>query len=812
MNLILRSAILTIFFLLPLFSFGQKLASEDTLATISEKDEILLLRADELFELKNYVGAMNLFDTLSHHYPQSVLFKFKTGICFLHTSSKHDKALLYLKDVKLRRPDLEAIDYYLGRALLYNYFYDEAIKCFKTYAEILPKRNEVRFDVSHFIDYCLNGKEILKEPLNVYIENLGKPVNTDNSEYVPVIASDESFMIFTYRGERSKGGRQDARNRPNSEGEYYEDIFITYRVGKHWLDPEPLGNINTNDHDAAIALSVDGQKLFVFKATKKDKGDIYQSVLKGYDWSVPTRLNGNVNTNYWEGSISMTSDEQCIYFTSDRPGGYGGRDIYRSRWAANGDWGPAENLGPEINTQYNEDAPYVHPNTRLLYFSSEGHNSIGGYDIFKSEIIRDSLSRPQNLGFPINTSTDDKYISISTNGAHAYYSSGVDEGLGQQDIYAITPGIPGKKPQVAVIKGKVTGNEKAISATIKVLSTDGKHNFGTFYSNSESGKYLLVLFPYTSYRITFEAQGFSSHNEYVNTASLRSSVEVEEDIHLYSADYSLPRIVSKDTIGFIYTRLDEEIFKLDSLASNDDQLLALAREREEERAMNIPTNSASFRIATDATIKRILAQNALLQAKGTQTEKVLYDSVKVTAVNQTTRDSVLANQEKLPGSSSPEGNTQALSNADTSIVQEQNLVTNNNKSVEKSQEKNLGTNQSNGSINPEKIELPTGGDRLPQDAATPVFGVYYKVQIGAYRKAQNFKYSTYEVLGKVEALKLEDGITRFTIGNFETLEEAQSLRIAAIAKGIKDAWITATVNGERKLLNEIKLSSIKILN
>ncbi|HRH63833.1 MAG TPA: hypothetical protein PLI68_10945 [Bacteroidia bacterium] len=760
-------------------AYSQTANASDTLATISLQDESILLKADELFDLNNFIAAMPLFDSLCAHYPQSVLFKFKTGICFLHASSKHDKALLYLQDVKQRKPDLADIDYYLGRAYLYNYYYDQAIQSFTAYAAIPAKKGETKIDVAHFIDYCNHGKEVIKNPITTRIDNIGQPVNTDNSEYVPVIASDESFMIFTYRGERSKGGKQNANNRPDSEGEYYEDIFISYKVGTHWLYPEPLGTINTNNHDAAIALSVDGQKLFVYKASKKDKGDIYVSNLNGYDWSTPKRLNKNINSDSWEGSISMSGDEKTIYFTSNRPGGFGGRDIYTSTLDANNDWGPAINLGPGINTAYNEDAPFIHPNNKLFYFSSEGHNSIGGYDIFKAQVLGDSMGAPENIGFPVNTSTDDKYISISSNGAHAYYSSGVDEGLGQQDIYSITPGIPGRKPQIAVIKGKVSGNENPVKAEIIVRDKKDDHVVGKFYSNSATGNYLLILLPYQNYKITFESNGYKKHTEYIGTASLNRAVEVIQDIHLYNDTFTGERIVSKDTIGFIFSKLDEEISKLDSMSLDDDHLIALAREREEERLSATPVYTSSFRVATEATIKRILAQNYLLKSQQ--------------LAEQRKQDSLLALQ-----NTTLKNTSQATQNSsDTAAVEQQQLVT--TSTTENQKTKQAGsTNTTNTAL----TDAPTNS--TTPDKSTAQYGVFYKVQIGAYRYPKNFKYPQLKEFGTAETLLLRDGITRFTMGNFETLAEAKQLQKKIIAKGIKDAWITATVNGERKLLQELK--------
>lgn len=765
------------------FSFSIKaknLDNSDTFATITAKDEQLLLNAEDYFDAENYIAAMSLFDTLCKHYPQSLLFKFNAGICYLHASSKHTLALSYLQEAKANNPDLEGVDYYLGRAYLYNYYYDEALSCFQKYNERPKHRNETKMDVSHFIDYCNNGKELTKNPVSVVIENIGRPVNTDNSEYVPVISSDESYMIFTYRGERSKGGKQNANNKPDNEGEYYEDIFISYRIGDHWLDPEPLGNINTNGHDAAIALSVDGQKLFVFKATTKDKGDIYISELKGSDWTVPQRLNKNVNTTSWEGSITMSNDEKTIYFSSSRPGGFGGRDLYKCSKQADGEWGPAQNLGPNINTKYNEDAPYIHPDSKLFYFSSEGHNSIGGYDIFKSLVQGDSLTAPLNLGFPINTSADDKYISVTTNGLQAFYSSGVDEGLGQQDIYSITPGILGAKPQVAVLKGKVKGNEKGIRAQIKVSNQAGNKDYGTFYSNEETGNYLLVLLPTVNYKIRFEKEGYPVHTEYISTSSIKKTIEVEQDIHLYTSDYALTKVTPRDSMGFIYSKLEEEVSKLDNSDISDDNLIAVARAQEAERRSGISATSASFRVATEATVKRIVEQNSTHVAVANQLDKPKeLNEIALVETKISTKDSSFQD-----------------SSLNASKTNSSTLV---------------NSGESTKPLNKNVSELTTNklADSLLYNRT---FGVYYKVQIGAYRHPKNFKYAQISNLATVEKLLLKDGITRFTMGNFETLAEANQLRSKVIEKGIKDAWITATVNGERKLLDELSAMNLNVIN
>ena len=239
------------------------------------------------------------------------------------------------------------------------------------------------------------------------------------------------------------------------------------------------------------------------------------------------------------------------------------------------------------------------------------------------------------------------------------------------------------------------------------------------------------------------------------------------------------RIVSKDTIGFIFSKLDEEISKLDSMSLDDDHLIALAREREEERLSATPVYTSSYRVATEATIKRILAQNYLLKSQQLA-EQRKQDSL-VDLQNTKLKNTSLATQ----------------NSSDTAAVEQQQLVT--TSTTENQKTKQAGsTNTTNTAL----TEDPT--NQTTPDKSTAQYGVFYKVQIGAYRYPKNFKYPQLKEFGTAETLLLQDGITRFTMGNFETLAEAKQLQKKIIAKGIKDAWITATVNGERKLLHELK--------
>ena len=184
---------------------------------------------------------------------------------------------------------------------------------------------------------------------------------------------------------------------PDSKGTYSEDIYLSYKVGDSWIPPDKnkmfyatvfntkiQEGINSAGHDASIALSVDGQTLFVYKDTEIGSGDIYISERNGLAWTYPTKLNTNINSDHWEGSASLSADKQTLYFSSERPGGMGGKDIYVSVKREDGIWGEAISLGPDINTSEDDDAPFIHADDKTLYYSSRGQQSMGGYDIFIS--------------------------------------------------------------------------------------------------------------------------------------------------------------------------------------------------------------------------------------------------------------------------------------------------------------------------------------------------------------------------------------------------------------------------------------------
>ncbi|MBL4657873.1 MAG: PD40 domain-containing protein, partial [Flavobacteriales bacterium] len=334
---------------------------------------------------------------------------------------------------------------------------------------------------------------------SVKVEGLGSAINSEFADYHPLISADESVLFFTSRRENTTGGGKD----PDFDI-YYEDIYVSHKKDSVWaLAINPGYPLNTTGHDAALGLSPDGQRLFIYR-----DGDIYESKLEGPDWLEPVKLNKNVNSKHRETSACYSFDGVTMYFVSDRPGGFGGTDIYVSEIGGDGKWGEAVNLGSQVNTGQNEDAVFMHPDGKTLYFSSQGHNNTGGYDIFKSvqqdnyvpretkdgepalsslvtgtveaaegpaQSAAEGWSTPENLGAPINTTGDDVFFVLAANGKRGYYSSSKPGGSGEKDIYVITYLKKTNKPELTLVKGRITDeNKNPIEADIEV--TDSKTN------------------------------------------------------------------------------------------------------------------------------------------------------------------------------------------------------------------------------------------------------------------------------------------------------------------------------------------------
>ncbi len=524
--------LLTILLLL-IISFNVDAQEENVL---TKKEANLLLEKAELnFEEKNYIDALDEFTQLYNYKPSDLYYKLMMGICLTYNPELKNKAIEIIEQVKVTNPENNLVNFYLAKAYAVNYQFDKAVELFNMFiTRSTIEDAEQKGIAEQMIQNCKNAKEILADTITQNIvENIKYPVNSQYSEYVPVISADESVMIFTYRGINSKGA-EEIEQSMGSEA-YMEDVFISYKINGEWSEPKSIGDkINTKNHDAAIALSVDGQTLFIYKSESNNLGDIYVSRLIGDDWTSPEKLKGDINSNKsWEGSASLSANGKILYFASDREGGLGARDIYKAELQADGSWANVQNLGPTINTVYNDDAPFIHPDNKTLYFSSEGFSSIGGYDIFSSTLDENgTFTEPKNLGYPINTIDDNRYFVLSASGNTGYYSGGGENSIGEQDIFKITTGKI-EKPVLALLLGKVYFNDVPTGSTMNLYKQVEGELEGTFVSNKETGKYVMALSP-GIYEIVVQLESGETVSDSVRLDQIIEYVVLHKDFRIYS--------------------------------------------------------------------------------------------------------------------------------------------------------------------------------------------------------------------------------------------------------------------------------------
>jgi len=507
-----------------------------------------------------YTTALDYFLKAQAFNPNNAQLNYRIGKCYLATIQK-TKSISFLEKAMSLDPQIAPdIKFLLAKGYQLNLDFDKAIQFYQEYKgscspELIATDGP---EIEKKINECNVGKKLVLDPARVFVDNLGSTVNSIYPEYAPLITADESTIFFTSRRDNTTGEKRD----PN-DLRYYEDVYFSEKAGGDWSVPKnPVKPLNGSKHDATVGLSPDGQTLLTYKGS--NGGDIYQCVLKGDVWSKPEKLPNTINTKLHESSATFSPDGRIMYFVSDREGGFGGGDIWLSKKDKKGKWGEPSNLGATVNTKYDEEGVFMHPNGKTLYFSSQGHENMGGYDIFKTIFENGLWSEPVNIGYPINSADNDVFFSISASGIHGYYSSVKPDGLGEQDIYIVTF-LGAEKPvinntednllasqtapvsetvieapleikdnQLTLLKGVITDEITTlpVGAIIEITDNDLNEVIASFESNSKTGKYLVTLPSGKNYGLAVKAEGYLFHSEHFLIPPTTSYREVEKDIKL----------------------------------------------------------------------------------------------------------------------------------------------------------------------------------------------------------------------------------------------------------------------------------------
>ena len=397
--------------------------------------------------------------------------------------------------------------FYLGLAYHYDLQYDNALTLLEEY----KRREEGNFlnEINRHIETVENARKIAEAPIDVEFENVGLQINSEYPDYYPFVTPDESFIVFTTRR------RKNINAKLEFDGFYSSDIWYSEVRDGEFLEAQNIGrNINTGLDEQAVGLSHDKNKMFIYIDHIQEFGDIYYSDYVGKKYLPKVKFDEVINSKEFESSATISSDKNTLFFASERAGGFGGKDIYMVRKLPTGEWANPQNLGPKINTPYDEDFPNLFFDDSTLYFASVGHNSIGGYDIFKSEWNpgNNTWSTPENIGYPVNTPEDNLTISFTSSQRHAYVSRWMPDSKGDLDIYRIT--FRDKDPRETILKGKiVVENSETVlkEGFITVLNNRTQEEVGNYVPDPKNGSVVIILEP-GSYNLLVDVEGYQLYN------------------------------------------------------------------------------------------------------------------------------------------------------------------------------------------------------------------------------------------------------------------------------------------------------------
>jgi len=508
--------------------------------------------------LPNYQSLIKI-DSANYNY------NYRIGLCYLNTPGQKDRAIEYLRKAvrninpkykegrfKEKQAPADAY-YYLGHAYRVTNQLDSALAAYQKFKEILNPKVYDKVIVEKQMQACRNAKKLQKKPLFVEYENLGPIINSRFPDINPVVSGDQKTIVYV------------------QSQQFGDFVFYSKYIDEEWSPPYNMTfDLGAQDIYSS-SLSYDGTTLYLYRLDNYD-GNIYVSRFSDNRWSTVEKLNDNINTKFWESHASISSDGQSLFFTSNRKDGFGGLDIYRSEKDTTGDWGQAINLGPKINTPYNEESPFISVDGKTLYFSSYGHYNMGGYDIFYSNLLENNeWSAPLNMGYPINTPDDDVFYVPVEEGFYAFYSKFPEEGYGERDIFRLEI-FSDEHPRKFLVRGIISQKElghKIDSTFIITILKAIKHDTVTVIQpNLATGEYEVELIK-GDYEMIIEGEGFEPKSEFVSLVYDQK----EAKISLPKTELVLKDIIAEFEIGdSIYTVDNNDPVKMELSVEKNSKL------------------------------------------------------------------------------------------------------------------------------------------------------------------------------------------------------------------------------------------------
>ncbi len=489
-----------------------------------------LSEAERFFGIKAYEQALPLFEDAIQAGEKDPMVYYKTGVCYSKSADTNEqlKAVKYWEYAAEKASNLPNTFYYdFGDIYLKDENIAKAVSLFTKFKELSKADKAAVAKADKALDMCHTAGALMSVPRNITVQNFGDVINSKLIEYNPVVSADESAMAFTAL--RPNDGRT------RSGDKFIEEIYISYNQAGSWSAPKVIP-IASESNVGTAGISPDGQKMLIFMGTATDPGSLFMINRAGDTWSKPSIIAPTVNTpKFLESTASITPDGKTIYFASDRTGGLGGLDIWRTTQQANGTWSSPVNLGAPINSKANEDAPFIHPDQKTLFFTSEGHNTMGGRDIFMSKLVAQKWTEPENMGYPVNTTANDNYFTLIADGTRAYFSSDRKGGLGSQDIYFLNMPADAANIPLTMIKGKILNAETGKPMPTKIYLIDNQTNKKldfVYDPDPATGNYLIILPPAKNYDMVIESEGFLPYTLNINVPNQDYFYELYQMINL----------------------------------------------------------------------------------------------------------------------------------------------------------------------------------------------------------------------------------------------------------------------------------------
>ena len=453
---------------------------------------------------------LNAYDALANTYQKNnqLINSKNTYLKLLSLKSDHFFGLYELGNIYFDLGNLDSSEFYYRRFLKINSSNDK-------YAQNAQLNlRDINF-----------SRDAFKNPVNVNPVNMGSSINSENQEYSPAFAIDEKTIYITKR----MGNLSD--NRPN------EDLYFAELNDESWDKVKDIGPpINTIENEGAFSISSDGNYIFFTSCSRnggKGQCDIWLTSKKNNRWDEPKNLQSPINTKYWESQPSISSDGRMLYFSSDRPGGYGGTDIWVSEFSNSG-WSAPKNLGPTVNTSKDEQFPFIHSDNRTLYFSSNGHPGLGKSDLYLTrKDVKLNWETPINMGFPINSRGQDWNLVVARDGKTAYFSSDQLKGFGGLDIYTFQLPEKLQAEKVSYLRGYVRDaiTKQPLSANVELSPINGEPTTLT-YAKPGTGMFLVPLKTNMKFALTIDKDGYLFYTEFYNMPAIQRDQPIELFIDL----------------------------------------------------------------------------------------------------------------------------------------------------------------------------------------------------------------------------------------------------------------------------------------